>query len=325
MNHFLSTALLAVALSCSVALPAHAQGSSFPDHAVRIIVPYPAGGTADILPRLIGQKLGEIWGQSVVIENRTGAGGNIGADAVAKAQPDGYTLLVTPPGPLVINHNLYKDLPFDPIEFTPITTIASAPNVLAVRRDFPAKDAAEFLAYVRKHPGEVTAATQGNGTTSHLTAAMYGSQAGTKFVFVPYRGTSPALAALVGSQVDVFFDNIGSMFAQHSAGNARILAVTTQERSPLLPDAPTVAEAGLAGFASSTWFGLVAPPATPDAIADKIHADVVKVLNMPDIQAKFLEHGVQAVGESRSEAAAFMEDERARWKAVIDDARVAIN
>lgn len=313
------------AVTCTVVTPALAASEDFPQRPVRIVVPYPAGGTADILPRLVGQKLAEKWGQPIVVENRAGAGGNIGADAVAKAAPDGYTLMATPPAPLVVNHNLYTNLPFDPTKFTAITTIASAPNVLAVRRDFPAQTAAEFLTYVRENPDVVTVATQGNGTTSHLTGAMYSRAAGTKFVFVPYRGTSPALADLMGGQVDVFFDNIGSMYAQHRTGYAKILAVAGAERSPLLPDVPTVAEAGLPGFESSTWFGLVAPPGTPADIVDKINTDVVEVLNMPDVKAKFLEQGVLAVGESPEEAANFMEKERLRWKKVIDEADVAIN
>lgn len=325
MRQLIRSAMAAAAVTCLFALPASAQTGNYPDRAVHIIVPYPAGGTADVLPRLIAQKLMDKWGQSVVIENLTGAGGNIGADRVAKAAPDGYTLMATPPGPLVVNHNLYKNLPFDPTQFTPITTIAAAPNVLAVRKDFPAKTAEEFLAYARANPGKITAATQGNGTTSHLTGAMYANQADTQLTFIPYRGTSPALAALIGGQVDLFFDNIGSMYAQHAAGNARILAVTTAKRSPLLPDVPTIAEAGLPGFASSTWFGLVAPPNTPAAIADKIHDDVVEVLNMPDVKQKFRDAGVAPVGESRKEAGAFMEEERARWKQVIDAAHVAIN
>lgn len=312
-----------LALCCAVPVAATAAG--FPDKPVRIVVPYPAGGTADVLPRLISHKLSEMWGQPVVIENRSGAGGNIGADAVAKAAPDGHTLLATPPGPLVVNQYLYSNLPYDPQKFTPITTLAAAPNVLAVRRDFPAKTVQEFIDYARANPDTVTVATQGNGTTSHLTGAMFSEAIDTRFVFVPYRGTSPALADLMGGQVDVFFDNIGSMSAQHKSGMARILAVAGPERSPLLPEVPTLAEAGLENFASVTWFGLAAPAGTPDDIADTIHAAVTQVLAMPEVTAKFREQGVEPVGESRVEAGAFMESERKRWKQVIDTADVTVN
>lgn len=327
MRHPLSlTATLLLAACSLTALPAHAQpAASFPERPVTIIVPYPAGGTADILPRVVAEQLSQVWGQPVVVENRTGAGGNIGADAVARAQPDGYTLMSTPPAPLVVNHNLYKSLSYDPTQFVPITTLASAANVLAVRKDFPAQTAEEFVAYVKANPGKVTVATQGNGTTSHLTGAMFAGAVDTEFVFVPYRGTAPAMADLLGGQVDVFFDNMGSMLAQHQNGMARILAVTTRDRSPLLPDLPALAELGLDDFHASTWFGLAAPAGTPDAIADKIQADVAAILRSPDIQARFLKQGVVAVGDSRAEFADFMADERQRWKAVIEANDVAVN
>ncbi|GAA5232929.1 tripartite tricarboxylate transporter substrate binding protein [Verticiella sediminum] len=320
-SRFAAAALLAA----SCALPVATLAAGFPDKPVRIIVPYPAGGTADVLPRLIGQKLGDLWGQPVIIDNRAGAGGNIGADAAAKAAPDGYTLLATPPAPLVINQYLYANLPYDAEALTPITTLAAAPNVLAVRKDFPAKTPAEFIAYAQANPGAVSVATQGNGTTSHLTGAMFGVAIDTRFMFVPYRGTSPALADLMGGQVDVFFDNIGSMYPQHKSGTTRILAVAGPERSPLLPEVPTLAESGLKDFESVTWFGLVAPPGTPDAIADQLNADIARVLAMPEIAERFREQGVAPVGEPRAEAAAFMQRERERWKAVIDATDVAVN
>lgn len=315
-------------LGAVIAAPGVAQANdaaAFPQRPVHIVVPYPAGGTADVLPRALSEHLSERWGQPVIIENRTGAGGNIGTDHVAKAEPDGHTLVATPPGPLVVNQNLYSDLPFDPEALVPITSLAKAPNVLAVRNELPVATAEEFLEYARANPGKLTVATQGNGTTSHLTGAMYAQAAGTEFVFVPYRGTAPALAALVGGQVDVFFDNIGSMYAHHQAGNARILAVTTAERSPVLPDVPTVAETGLEGFQASTWFGMAAPPGTPDAIADRINADVVEVLALPSVRETFEKQGVSPAGESRSEMGEFMAREREQWGAVIKSANVTVN
>lgn len=323
-----SKAWLGLALSGCLLAVSGAQAQSadtYPNRTVTIVVPYPAGGTADVLPRLVAERLAERWGQAVVVENRTGAGGNIGADYVARAPADGYTLMATPPAPLVVNHNLYTNLSYDPTAFVPITTLASAANVLAVRKDFPAADAAAFIAYAKNNPGKITVATQGNGTTSHLTGAMFAGAADTEFVFIPYRGTAPAMTDLLGGQVDVFFDNLGSMYAQHQNGLARILAVATRDRSALLPDVPALAEAGLEGFHSSTWFGLAAPAGTPDDIADKIQAEVSAILKSPEIQARFLKQGVVAVGDERAEFAAFMAEERQRWKEVIDNNNVTVN
>jgi tripartite-type tricarboxylate transporter receptor subunit TctC len=299
--------------------------SGFPNKTVKIVVPYPAGGTADILPRIIGQKLSEKWGQPVIIDNRPGAGGNIGADAVAKATPDGHTLLATPPAPLTINKNLYKSMPFEPEKFVPITTLAAVPNVLAVRSNLPVSSPKELIAYARQNAGKVNVATQGNGTTSHLTGAMFANQAGVDVTFIPYKGTAPALNDLIGGQVDVFFDNISSMHQLHEGGKAKILAVTGKKRSPLMPNMPTLAEAGMPGFESSTWFGVVAPPGTPPAIAKKINADIVEVLKMPDVQQKFKERGAEIVADSPKEMLDFMAQERVRWGKVIDSANVTIN
>jgi tripartite-type tricarboxylate transporter receptor subunit TctC len=299
--------------------------ANFPNKAITIIVPFPAGGTADVLPRIVGQKLSEKWGQPVVIENRAGAGGNIGAQAVAKAAADGYTLLATPPAPLSINQNLYKSLGYEPERFVPITVLASVPNVLAVKGAMPVKDTKEFIAYAKKEAGKVTAATQGNGTTSHLTATMFGTQAGAEFTFVPYKGTAPALGDLMGGQVDVFFDNISSSYRHHEAGRVKILAVASNKRSPLLPKVPTIAESGLPGFNSSTWFAVVAPPGTPPEIAQKLNSAITEILKMKDVQQKFLDQGAEVVGNSPKEMTDFIANERVRWKKVIDSAGVTMN
>jgi tripartite-type tricarboxylate transporter receptor subunit TctC len=296
--------------------------AGFPNRAVRIIVNFPAGGTADVLPRIVSQKLSEKWGQPVIVENRPGAGGNIGAEAVAKSAPDGYTLLATPPAPLAINQNLYKSLPFAPDRFTPVTILAAVPNVLAVKSALPVASTKDFIALARQDQGKVAVATQGNGTTSHLTAAMFATQAGVQFVFVPYKGTAPALTDLMGGQVDAFFDNIGSMHNHHKSGKARILAVASRKRSPLLPNVPTISETGLPGFDSSTWFAVVAPPGTPPEIAQKINGAIVEALKLPDVQQKFIELGAEIVGNSPSDTADFIASERVRWKKVIDTANV---
>lgn len=325
MRHLLLTACTAVT-ACTLAFTAiAASAADFPNKPLRIVVPYSAGGTADVLPRIIGEKLTAMWGQPVIIDNRPGAGGNIGADLVAKAAPDGYTLMATPPAPLAINRYLYKSLPFEPEAFAPVTILAKVPNVLAVQTQLPPKTAAEFLSYARSRNGGVTVATQGNGTTSHLTGAMVANQAKASFVFVPYKGTAPALADLMGGQVDAFFDNISSAYRQHEAGKVRILAVTSNTRSPLLPNVPTLAEAGLPGFDVSTWFGVVAPAGTPAEIILKLNAGIVEVLKMPDVQQKFIEQGAQVVGDTPKQMADFLDAERIKWKKAIATADVSIN
>jgi tripartite-type tricarboxylate transporter receptor subunit TctC len=297
----------------------------YPNKAIKIIVPFPAGGTADVLPRIIGQKLSEKFGQPVIIENRAGAGGNIGAEAVDKSAPDGYTLLATPPAPLAINQSLFRTLPFDPERFMPITVLAAVPNVLAVRSNMQATSTASFIALAKKAPGGFNVATQGNGTTSHLTASMFSAQAGIQFVYIPYKGTTPALADLMGGQVDVFFDNIGSMHKHHETGKTKILAVASSKRSALLPDIPTIAESGLPGFNSSTWFAMAAPAGTPPEIVQKLHAAIIEVLKMKDVQEKFTALGADIVGNSPKEMQGFLISERQRWKKVIDNAGVTLN
>ncbi len=299
--------------------------TGYPNKTIKIIVPFPAGGTADGLPRIIAQKLSEKFGQAVIIENRAGAGGNIGAEAVDKSAPDGYTLLATPPAPLAINQSLFRSLPFDPERFMPITVLAAVPNVLAVRSNMQATSTASFIALAKRTPGAFNVATQGNGTTSHLTASMFSAQAGIPFVYIPYKGTTPALADLMGGQVDVFFDNIGSMHKHHETGKTKILAVASHKRSALLPDVPTIAESGLPGFNSSTWFAMAAPAGTPPEIVQKLHAAIIEVLKMKEVQDKFSGLGADIVGNSPKEMQSFLITERQRWKKVIDDAGVTLN
>jgi tripartite-type tricarboxylate transporter receptor subunit TctC len=278
-----------------------------------------------VLPRIVGQKLSEKWGQPVIVENRAGAGGNIGAQAVAKAAPDGYTLLATPPAPLSINQYLYKGLGYEPERFVPITVLASVPNVLAVKAALPASSTKDFIAHAKKEGGNVTVATQGNGTTSHLTATMFATQADVKFTFVPYKGTAPALGDLMGGNVDVFFDNISSSYRHHEAGKIKILAVASAKRSPLLPKVPTIAESGLPNFDSSTWFAVVAPAGTPPDIAQKLNSAIVEILKTKEVQQKFLDQGAEAVGNSPKQMSDFIANERTRWKKVIDSAGVTMN
>jgi tripartite-type tricarboxylate transporter receptor subunit TctC len=326
MRQPIHTSMLLAGLLAGVHAVALAQGAAgFPNKPVTIIVPFPAGGTADVLPRIVGQKLSEKWGQPVIIENRAGAGGNIGAQAVAKAAPDGYTLLATPPAPLSINQYLYKGLGYEPERFVPITVLASVPNVLAVKGALPASSIKDFIAYAKKEGGNVTVATQGNGTTSHLTGTMFATQADVKFTFVPYKGTAPALGDLMGGNVDVFFDNISSSHRHHEAGKIKILAVASAKRSPLLPKVPTIAESGLPNFDSSTWFAVVAPAGTPPDIAQKLNSAIVEILKTKEVQQKFLDQGAEVIGNSPKQMNEFIANERMRWKKVIDSAGVTMN
>ena len=251
---------VAVVMIVFAATPVAAD--DYPNRSVRIVVPFPAGGTADAIPRLIGDWLSRKWGQPVVIENKAGAAGNIGAEAVANAEPDGYTLLSSPPPPLVVNQNLYPKLGFDPSVFVSISVMAVVPTALVVN---PARVAAntvpDFIAMARANPGKITAATQGNGTTSHLTSEMFQMLAKVKFVQVPYRGSAPALQGLVAGDVDIMFDNLGVSLALVQSHQLKLIAVGTERRMASLPDVPTIAET-LPGFVSSAWFAVVAPPRT---------------------------------------------------------------
>ena len=318
-----SAGVALLALLC--AAPGRADdAANYPSQNIKIIVPFPAGGTADTLPRIVAERLRQKWGQAVIIENRSGAGGNIGADAVASSAPDGYTLLASPPGPIAINENLYKKLTFRPADLMPITVLGTAPNVLDVRPDFPAKSVKELIDYARAHPDKVTFASQGNGTTSHLTAILFEKLTGTRMVHVPYRGTSPALQDVMGNTVDLFFDNLGSSMSLHVGGKLRILGVCSGERVAALSDVPAVREV-LPDFTSVTWFALMAPKGTPEAIVAKLNAVVTDILREPDIKAQFEKLGVQPAPMDIPATAKFIEAERARWGDIIKSADVTLD
>ena len=300
-----------------------APAQDFPTRAVRVIVPFPAGGTADIVPRVVGEMLARKWGQPVVIENRTGAGGNIGAEAAFKAEPDGYTLLASPPPPLVINQNLYPHLNFDPAQFVPVVVMVRVPNSLVVTPKFPPRSVAEVIARARANPDKVTSATQGNGTTSHLTSEMFQLLAGVKLQHVPYRGSAPALADLVAGNVDLMFDNLGVSLALVKGGQLRLLAVATQSRMASLPEVPTLAET-LAGFESAAWYAVVAPPRTPPQIVSKLNADMNEALRAPEMAAHLAEWSAEAIGGTPQQTAAYMRAEVERWNKVIKAAGVKL-
>lgn len=293
--------------------------------ALRIIVPYPAGGTADILPRVVAEKLRAQFPAGVLIDNRTGAGGNIGAESVFRAEPDGNTLLASPPGPIAINQHLYKKMAFDPSKWEPVTVLATAPNVLVVNPKLPVKTVQEFIAYAKANPGKVSYGSQGNGTTSHLTASLFMQLTGTEMVHVPYKGTAPALVDLVGGQIDVFFDNISSSLPFHQAGKLRILGVADDQRSTALPDVPTFAEQGLPAMNAVTWFAVVAPPATPAAKVAALQKSFADALTQPEVRKKFAEQGAEPRGWEPARTGQFIRAESAKWARVIRSANVSLD
>jgi tripartite-type tricarboxylate transporter receptor subunit TctC len=302
--------------------PAWADG--YPERTVKIIVPFPAGGTADAVPRLVADWLSRKWGQPVVIENRTGAAGNIGAEAAYRSAPDGYTLLSAPPPPLVINQSLYPKLGFDPAKFEPIIVMAQVPNALIVNpNNVKASSLAELVEYLQKNPDKVTAATQGNGTTSHLTSELFQLMAKVKLRHIPYRGSAPALQGLLAGDVDLMFDNLGVSLPLVEAGSLKLLAVASANRMPALPDVPTIAET-LPGFEAVAWYGIVAPPNTPKDIVDTINADVNEALRQPELQDRLKKLSAETFGGSVAKTSRYMGDEVERWRAVIKAANIEI-
>jgi len=319
------TYVLTAAVMASAALfaPCEAGAEQFPSRAVTLVVPFPAGGTADLTGRIIGQALSRKWGQTVVIENKAGAGGNAGAEAVARAEPNGYTLLVTPQSPLVINQHLFANLRYDPSKFEPIALIVRLPNALIVGGQSAAKTVADVISTAKAKPDHLTAATQGNGTSSHLTTEMFQLAAGIKLRQVPYRGSAPALTDMMSGTVDMMFDNLGSSLPLVEAGKLKLIAVTSPQRLPRFADVPTVGET-LPGFQSETWNSIVAPPGTPVDIVEKINADVNEVLRQPEVQRAFADATGEVTGGSRAAMAAQIKQESERWSAVIKSAGIAL-
>ena len=295
-----------------------------PTRPIKLIVPFPPGGTADILPRILADKMRAAYPAGIVVENRTGAGGNIGADMVYRADPDGTTFLVSPPGPIAINHNLYSKLSFDPTRWTPITVIATVPNVLAVSNKLPAQNLSEFIAYLKANPGKVSYASQGNGSTSHLTACLFMQLTGTSMTHIPYKGTAPALVDIIGGQVDVFFDNLSSSMPYHQGGKLRILAVADEQRSPALAQVPTFVESKLPAMIAVTWFAIVAPPNTPAALTGALQKAAADALALPDVRQKFVEQGAEPRGWSPEQTGRFIRAETEKWNKVIKTANVKL-
>jgi tripartite-type tricarboxylate transporter receptor subunit TctC len=300
------------------------EAQAYPSRTVKIVVPYPAGGITDVLPRIMQESLTRKWGQPIVIENKPGVAGNIGAEQVFNADPDGYTVLVTAPSPLTVNQSLYAKLAFDPAQFVPVTIMATIPTGLFVNPNkIKANTVAELIAYAKDNPGKITAATQGNGSTSHLTSEWFQMVANVKFVQVPYRGSAPALQGLVAGDVDLFFDNLGVSLKLAQEGKLKLIAVGTDKRMATLPDKPTLAET-LSGFVSSSWVGAFLPPKTPQAIADKLNADFVEALRQPEVAQKFRAQACEPIGNTPAQARAFVNAEAERWKKVIQAANIKI-
>ena len=320
---------LTVAVLALVTVTA-AQAQSWPSRPVRIIVPFPPGGTTDIVARSLGAELQKMWQQPVIVENRAGAGGNVGAEAVAKSPNDGYTLLMGTVGTHAINAALFAQsgnkMPFDPAkDFVPITLAAGVPNVMVINPNVPANSVNEFIAYAKANPGKLNMASSGNGTSIHLTGELFKTMTGTYMVHLPYRGSAPAVSDLLAGNTNVMFDNLPSALPHIKSGRLKALAVTSRVRSSALPDTPTMEEAAnLKGFDASSWFGLFAPAGTSRAVIDKIQSDVSKALAVPEVRERFVAQGAQPGGTTPDQFAAFIRNETDKWAKVvkISNARV---
>jgi tripartite-type tricarboxylate transporter receptor subunit TctC len=309
----------------ALALAATAHAQQFPTKPIRIIVAYTPAGTTDILARAIGQKMSEKWGQPVIVENRPGAAGNIGTELAAKATPDGYTLLMGTAGTHGINVNLYRKLNWHSLKsFAPISLAAMVPNLMVVNNAVPAKSVKELIAYARANPGKINYGSPGNGSTAHLSMELFKTMTGTTMAHIPYKGSAGVLADVMGGQIAVTVDNMPVYLPQVRAGKIRALAVSTAKRSTAAPDIPTIAEAGVPGYDSGAWFGLLAPAGTPKAIVDRISTETARILKLPDVSKRISELGAEPVGGTPEEFTALIRSEIAKWAKVIRDANVEL-
>lgn len=321
-NALLTAALLACAISPGNALE---SVKDYPSRMVKIVVPNPPGSGTDLLARILADQLSKRWSNAVVVENESGvASGNVAAADVARSAPDGYTLMLCPPGPISTNALLYKDLKYDPRKWVVISHLATVPYVLDVRKNFDAKSVPELIAMAKAKPNSITFASAGAGGSGTLTADNLEKMAGIKLVTVPYRGLGPAQNDLVAGQVDMMFDTLTTSLPMHRAGTVRIIGVGSEKRVSALPDVGTIAEAGLPGFKSLTWFGLVAPPGTPEDLADRLNADVVAVIKSPDVSEKLRNVQMDPVGSTRKQAEQFFASETEYWGQIVKDANVTL-
>ena len=322
MSRFAGLIGLVAAASCTLWFGPGVAQEPYPSRTVKIVVPGAPGSTTDTLARIVADQLGQKWGKTTIVENIAGGAMNIGAGNVARAAPDGYTLLVAPPSPLSFNHLLYRDPGYDPTRFVPITMLATIPNVLVVRKELPADTLKELIAYGKANPGKLSYASQGVGSTAHLSAAQLEAQAGIKMVHVPYRGAQPALTDILAGHVDLFFDTLATSVPLYREGKLKLLAVGDLQRAGVAPQVPTFSEAGLPGFKSVTWFGLVAPPATPAALAEKINRDVVEILKSKDVGELLRKISLTAGATTPADTSKFFADETALWGKVIKEAGI---
>ena len=307
-------ATLAVLLS----FPLLAAEQAYPSKPIRLVVPFPAGGSLDVVARAIGQKLTEAWGQPVVIDNRPGAGGNIGADLVAKSAPDGYTILEGALSTHAVNVSLYAKMPYDPIkDFAPITLVAVTPNVLVLNASYPVNSVPELLTYARANPGKLSFGSGSNGSAGHLAGELFKTEAGVDMVHIPYKGGAPAMQALLAGDTQLMFDNLANSAAQLKAGKLKALAVTTAKRSSLMPELPTLSETGLPGFDIYTWWGFMAPAGTPKEIVAKWNAEVTRILNSPEMRAFFAQQGAEPAPDSPEQFAALIRSEISKYAKIV--------
>ncbi len=317
-------ARLAAAMLAAL-LPSAAMAEAWPSKSVKMVVPFAAGGATDVVARLLAQKLTEEWGQSVVVENRAGAGGNIGADAVAKSSPDGYTLLMASGAIVIAGPHMYKSLPYDPArDLVAITNVATGPQVIAVANNVPVKDLAELIAYAKANPKKLNYGSAGIGAQTHLAAENFAQAAGIELTHVPYKGESAAITDLIGGQIQLVTANLSAALAFVRDGKIRALAVTSRERNPALPDVPAASEV-LPGFENSGWFGLLAPAGTPREVIDKIYHDSAKIVLSEEFRAKLAQLGMMPVANSPAEFGASNRRESARWERVIRERGIVVN
>ena len=296
----------------------------FPARTVKLIVPGATGSTTDIIARLIADQLRQKWGKPVVVENISGGGNLLGTTSVFRSPPDGYTLLVSPPAPITFNDLLYRDLAYNPREFAPVSLLARVPNALVVKNDLPAANVKELIAYAKANPGKLSYGSQGAGSTAYLSAVQLEMLGGVKMVHVPYRGAMPALNDVIAGHIDMFFDTLTTSVPIYRGAKVKILAVGSAERSPAIPEVPTVAEFGFPGFRSVTWFAIVAPPGTPPALVEKINRDVVEGLRRPEVKEKLQRMTLEPLIGTPAEAAKFFAEETALWGKVIIDNKVSV-
>lgn len=316
----------AVVLGAGLLGGTSALAQAYPTKPVTIIVPFAAGGTTDILARIIGQALTAELGQSVVVDNRAGAGGNIGGQAAAKAAPDGHTLFMGTVGTHAINASLYKKMPFDPVkDFAPLTRVANVPNLLVANPAQPYKSVKDLIAYAKANPGKVNFGSSGNGSSIHLSGELFKSLAKVDMQHVPYKGSAPAVTDLMGNQIGIMFDNMPSAIQHVRSGSLVPLAVTTAKRSPELPNVPTIAEAGVPGYEATSWFGMFAPAGTPAPVLAKLNAAIVKVLAQPDVKKKINEQGAEVYSETPEQFAAFIQAESVKWGKVVKESGASLD